>query len=360
MFSDKDTLTTEVDQDTNPHLQKNSSEETSLTYSGTDTTHTYESLKGSQRSSSFRLSNISGTSAQNQEDQQYNSSIASSGRGQYSCACPRCSRKNLYRPYESIDYTTAYNVYPQKSSNSFNRYQQYRIPSPPVGAVSDNEMEALHHPKHVLTSPSPEALYIEEPAPPERIKRNNSFMSNNTDEFSSNNVIQYPRQKCNCRNCLQVNLHSNMTSPTNLSDSEFYGVPYQMPINMVSLQPCNCRNCSQNDLNRVNMYNGYHKNYRPQNPCNCRRCLQDLQLQKISQNKEAYTYDPNEIIKNQRKRDKSSSKSDNKKKEAKSKSDRPISTHASSSDNYTGSEKSYRSRIPKTNGSLYRSKITQS
>jgi hypothetical protein len=51
-------------------------------------------------------------------------------------------------------------------------------------------------------------------------------------------------------------------------------------------------------------------------------------------------------------------KSDNKKKR-KNKSDRPLSVHASSTDTNTGSEKSYRVGVPKTNGSLYRSKLSK-
>ncbi|CAG2258066.1 unnamed protein product [Mytilus edulis] len=358
VYNDKDPQ--EPDLDLNPN-QKNSSEETSLTYSGTDTTHTYESLKDSQRSASFRLSNTSGTSAQNQNvsdraDQQYNSSLASSSQGQRHCACPRCSRTNIYRPYESIDYNTTYNVYPQKFTYPYNRFQQYRIPSPPMGGTNDKESEALRNPKQNLVGTIPDdTSYIEEPAPPERMRKDRSFYDSDQNEGSVNSDYQIRRNKCNCRKCSQTNLNnSNLTSPTNMSDSEFYGVPDQMTINMVPLRPCNCRHCSQNNLGQMKY--DYPSYYNQRHPCTCKRCLQNIQH--INPTIETYFYDPNSSEREHSGRKQTKSKSEDKKRK-KNKSERPLSSHASSTDTNTGSEKSYRMGVPKTNGSLYRSKLSK-
>ena len=354
----------EADNDTTPNLQKNSSEETSLTYSGTDTTHTYESLKDSQRSASFRLSNTSGTSAQipnpaEKPEQQYNSSIASSS-GQKQRVCPRCSKTNVYRPYESVDCYSTYNAYPQKMTYPYNKFQQYRIPSPPGRVVSDNENEALrYNPKQTISGGIPDDIsYIEEPAPPEGMRKDSSFYDSDIYDGSTNSDYHYRQNKCNCRKCSQPNLNYNskLISPANPPESEFYGVPDQMTMNMVSLRPCNCRRCSHNNLNQMNYDAQPPAYYNQCQPCSCKRCLQNFK--QINPSIESYMFDPNLSSNQPSDGRQCKTKSDNKKKR-KNKSDRPLSVHASSTDTNTGSEKSYRVGVPKTNGSLYRSKLSK-
>lgn len=361
IYNDKDPPDPDNDIAANQH--KTSSEETSLTYSGTDTTHTYESLKDSQRSASFRLSNTSNTSAQIQNpteraEQQYNASLASSSQRQ--CACPRCSRTNIYRPYDSVDYNSTYNVYPQKMTYPYNRFQQYRIPSPSGGGVSDNESEAMrYNSKRTMSGGTPDnASYIEEPAPPDGLQKEPSLYDSDTYYGSANSDYQYRRNKCNCRKCSHTNLEysQKLISPDNQADSTFYGVPDQMTINMVPLRPCNCRRCSQNNLNQINNDLQHQWFYNQRQPCACKRCLQTFQ--QINPTIESYVYDPN-VDQNQptdRRSDKARTES---KKKKKNKSERPLSVHASSTDTNTGSEKSYRMGVPKTNGSLYRSKLSK-
>jgi hypothetical protein len=84
---------------------------------------------------------------------------------------------------------------------------------------------------------------------------------------------------------------SKLISPANPPESEFYGVPDQMTMNMVPLRPCNCRRCSHNNLNQMNYDAQPLAYYNQCQPCSCKRCLQNFK--QINPSIESYMFDPN-------------------------------------------------------------------
>lgn len=360
--------------DTGFKKPKLTSEDTSAFYSGTDTTHTYDSLHGSSRSNSVRLSDtiqrrfVPLTDTYHPNDNFENASFncpcekccqmreiysaisrSNSPRGSVGqCSCNRCSNNRLYQS----------EIYYGNDSNPYFESPEVASVDRRTGMASDTEALQKHNKKRKKRKNKDS-----------KNKSENSISKAHSQELYSRpddsyNVGKHGNiQICMCQKCVQIRENFDRT--------------YRQQSMYATGQPvhrcrCQCSRCSQ--MNEV-VSDGYTTNRnlvhsdgsdvygipdRVQNVHQCRQCSQsnlNPQIYQPQQNIETPTPTtdtfPLKAFVPQDEVNVDNTDIDHRKRRR----SRPSSVIASTSDTNSGSEKSYRIGVPRTNGSLYRTKF---
>ena len=352
-------------------------EDASLTYSGTDTTHTYESIRGSVHSTgSFRFSDAFPKyliespvtrskdfvddddvpqenvplqsqfySVQRQGDAGGGGSVVSYPRSQ--CSCPRCSQINVYpvqtsqcrcgRCSQLSMYQSGGTGYGSDGYTDYGIYNRSLVTSRPASGFNGAQtLDRRRRKRHNSESgyAEDEIIYMDDNSQQGNLQENPVFLPSKS--------AFYPvagGQKCNCRRCSQNKLamsddeRGSFYETPRTNQSEFYGVPGpSYPVQYADdkrFQRCNCKRCSQNSINLIENFVVVRDNAVSFNPKSDRNEQPDLMVNSSTEHR----------------------------KRKRNKLHRPVSLNTSSDDANTGSEKSFRSGVPKTNGSLLTSKF---
>ncbi|KAK3093271.1 hypothetical protein FSP39_013486 [Pinctada imbricata] len=249
------------------------------------------------------------------------------------CRCGRCSQLSVYHSGGTGYGSDGYTDYGISSNN------KVMISKPKVDTnfiVNGDSKRRRHHSESGFAED--DYTYVDNAEV--RYPQNNPTSS---PVFLQSTSAFYPAassKKCNCRRCSQNKLGFSDDEngiiygvPNSAhAQSEFYGVPERTyPVQYLTNESppkCNCKRCSQNSINLIER-------------------LESLELTVPTHYTEPET-DMATVFTNY--------KTEHRKRK-RNKMNRPVSLNTSSDETNTGSEKSFRSGVPKTNGSLLNAKF---